>query len=213
MTRRLTPLLLAALALALAGCSGSDEPDVAQRIERLETEQRVLRERVDRLLSELEPTARRVQEIDKDNRRLDKALAQVEEDLRSRLHEMVQDVSNGGWRNRTPRVERPAEVALPPAPPRPYLGFDAQTISAEIATQLKLVAKAGVLVTAVREGAPAAAGGIQKDDIVIQADGADVTTKSALAAVIARKKPGDGVLLALLREGKKIELTVTLGRQ
>lgn len=213
MTRRLTPLLLAALAIALAGCSGSDEPEVGKRIERLETEQRVLTERVDRLLNDLEPMARRVQEIDKDNRRLDKALAKVEEDLRARLHEIVQDVSSGGWKRRAPRVERPAAVALPPAPPKPYLGFDAQTISAEIAKQLKLAVKAGVLVTAVREGAPAAAGGIQKDDVVIQADGADVTTKSALAALIGKKKPGDELLLALLREGKKIELTVTLGRQ
>ena len=215
------PLLLIPLAVAvavLAGCSSTDErTELASRVKQLELDNQLLSRRLDTLTRDLEPLAERLHQVNEDNRRLTQTLAQVEQDLRSRLHEMVQQESGGGRRRFAravpPAAAEPAEPAEPPQPPRPYLGFDAQALSAEIAEGLKLAVKAGLLVTDVREGAPAAAGGLRKDDVVVMVDGSEVATKGALAVVVGKKKPGDPVTLALLREGHKLELTITLGRR
>ena len=70
-----------------------------------------------------------------------------------------------------------------------------------------------MLVTGVREGAPAEAGGLRKDDVVVQLDGAAVATKGEFARMVSARKPGDPITLGLLREGKTMELTITLGRR
>jgi outer membrane murein-binding lipoprotein Lpp len=214
--RELILYVLAAGLAALAGCSGSDEPDLTQRIHELEVENQILRHRLAKLTAELGPLQERLQAVDQDNLRLNRTLTQLEQDLRARLQEMVQQESSGGRGRFTrgrPRLGVAPPVAAPQEPPRPYLGFDAQAVTAELAKQLKLRLEAGLLVTAVRDGAPAQVGGLKKDDLVVKVDGADVTSKNALATAIGKKKPGDAVLLALLRDGKQMELKITLGRR
>lgn len=203
--------LLAALVL-LAGCNGDGSSDVGERVKQLEAENAELTKKVEQLTNELRPLEHRLNQLDQTNRTLEKNLALAEQDLRSRIHEMVQTERGG----RRPFV-RPApavpEVPKPAEKPKPYMGFDGQTITDEVAKELKLEVKKGVLVTAIREGAPAHVAGLKKDDVVLSLDGVAVTTKTELIASLLKKEPGAVVALAVVRGGEKQEIKVKVGRR
>ena len=202
-------VVLAALAAAvvLAGCSGGSSDDLQGRLAKLEAENEALKQKVETLTQELRPLEKRVHELDQQNQHLEKAIVQARDDLVSRLREMVQQERSG----RTRRFVRPP--ARVPVKPKPYAGFDGQTLTPEVAEQLKVKATAGVVVTAVRDGGPAKAAGLQKDDMVHGLDGADLKTKEELIAALGKKAPGEQITLMVLRGGKPLELKVTLGRR
>ncbi|MGH3076730.1 MAG: YlbL family protein [Gaiellaceae bacterium] len=66
----------------------------------------------------------------------------------------------------------------------------------------------GILVTSVAPDAPAA-GRLEQGDVVVRVDGSPVRTPDQLRAAIGRRTPGDDVRLTVLRDGKRVELTVT----
>ena len=68
------------------------------------------------------------------------------------------------------------------------------------------------VVTAVSEGSAAAGAGLKVDDRVVSFDGAAMPDKEAFLALMATKRWGDGVTLALERAGKPLTLTVPLRR-
>ncbi len=204
-------LVLAAVAVVSTGCGG-DSADLRSRLDELEAENARLEQRLEQLTKELRPLEDKLNEIDQSNRHLETAVAQASEDLQSRIHEMIQQERSGrrpGFVRPVPRVVRPAE----PEVPKPYLGFDGQTVTEELARELKLKVTSGVLVTAVREGAPASVAGLKKDDVVQELDGTAIKTKTELIAGLARKKPGDVIVLAGIRGDEKIELKVKVGRR
>jgi len=96
---------------------------------------------------------------------------------------------------------------------RPYMGFDAQEIAPELVEQLELKAKAGVLVTNVREGSPAAVAGLRKNDVIQQFDGKEVKTFEDLKRLLAVKKPGQVVVLGVVRGEERLTLKVKLGKR
>ena len=61
-------------------------------------------------------------------------------------------------------------------------------------------------------GSPAAKAGIKKGDVIIQFAGKDVTTFDSLVNVVAVHRPGEKVDIRVLRDGKKVELELTVGR-
>ena len=65
----------------------------------------------------------------------------------------------------------------------------------------------GILVTAVSPDAPASAQ-LEQDDVIVRVDGKPVRTPDELRAGIGRHTPGDDVELTVLRDGKRLELTV-----
>jgi putative serine protease PepD len=72
-------------------------------------------------------------------------------------------------------------------------------------------ATAGVQVTQVRSGEPAAAAGLQVGDVITSVDGEDVSTTQELQAAIDAKQPGDKVMIGYVRNGSDHTVTVTLG--
>jgi S1-C subfamily serine protease len=72
-------------------------------------------------------------------------------------------------------------------------------------------ATAGLFVREVQ--GPAAEAGLLPKDVIIELDGAPVTTMDAFAREIARRRPGDVVKVKVLRGGarEQLELPVTLG--
>jgi putative serine protease PepD len=70
---------------------------------------------------------------------------------------------------------------------------------------------AGVRLTEVRSGGPAAEAGLAVDDVITSVDGDAVTTPSELQSAIDSKQPGDDVGIAYLRDGASRTVTVTLG--
>lgn len=68
----------------------------------------------------------------------------------------------------------------------------------------------GIYVSKVVDGGAAADAGIEDGDVIVAVDGHKVTNMAELQEIIARKRPGDKVLLTYLHEKKKHTETVTL---
>ncbi len=70
----------------------------------------------------------------------------------------------------------------------------------------------GALVTEVNEGGPAEQAGIQEGDIILSVGKTEISTKMTLSKAVASHKPGDKVVIKLMRreEDETIEVPVTL---
>lgn len=68
----------------------------------------------------------------------------------------------------------------------------------------------GVYVAEVTEGSSAAAAGIVKGDVIIEADGKKITKMSELQELLSKKRPGENVTLTYLHNKSKHSKTVTL---
>ncbi len=71
----------------------------------------------------------------------------------------------------------------------------------------------GVLISDVVNNSPAETAGIKTGDILMTFDGGQITSPKQLRRMVARTKPGDKVKLAVLRNGKKQTIDVTLGKR
>lgn len=79
------------------------------------------------------------------------------------------------------------------------------------AAALALLPEAGgAPVDSVWPGSPADKAGVKKGDIIISFDGAPVSDRTALSALLAQHRPGDSVQVELLSDGRRRALTVTL---
>ncbi|OQX71089.1 hypothetical protein B6D52_02705, partial [Candidatus Parcubacteria bacterium 4484_255] len=67
--------------------------------------------------------------------------------------------------------------------------------------------------TAVIPGTAADKAGLEREDIILELDGTKLDSENTLAKLMLRKKPGDVVLLKILRDNKEITKQVTLGER
>jgi serine protease Do len=81
-------------------------------------------------------------------------------------------------------------------------------LSASEAAELKV--DGGIRVTAVSAGGAAEEGGLKVDDVVVQLDGGSVTGTGDLRTTLAGRNPGDRIELEVIREGKRVKLTIVL---
>jgi len=93
-----------------------------------------------------------------------------------------------------------------------YLGVTYESVGVDQAAQEGLSDGEGALVSAVMDGSPAAAGGIQAGDIILAVDGQSIVRTAMLRRLIQAHAPGDEVSLLVLRDGSEQSLDVTLGR-
>lgn len=94
---------------------------------------------------------------------------------------------------------------------RAWLGVMLQEVTPEVAKAFALSKTAGALVGDVTPGSPAAHSDIQKGDILLSVDGQPVSDANQLRLKISMMKPGTKVRLDVFRNGRKIEVPVTLG--
>ena len=71
----------------------------------------------------------------------------------------------------------------------------------------------GVRLTGVREGGPASEAGIQGGDIIVQIGEYKVADLYAMTDALSNHKPGDVVTVAVMRDGERTEVSVTLGKR
>jgi PDZ domain-containing secreted protein len=71
----------------------------------------------------------------------------------------------------------------------------------------------GSRINTVVSGTPAEKAALRKDDIITAVDGERLFVLEDLARIVSRHKPGDRVMLSILRDGKKREYPVTLGER
>jgi serine protease Do len=117
-------------------------------------------------------------------------------------------------------VARPiVELALAGKPiARPWIGVYYKPVNAQVAKDLGLSADHGVLIDkpasgapAVFAGSPADKAGLQEGDIVVAVDGDVVDENHDLSTRILPHVPGDSITLSVVRGGRTMEISVTLG--
>lgn len=96
---------------------------------------------------------------------------------------------------------------------RGYLGVQIQPVTEDVADSLGLAHNRGELVQSVQPGQPAAAAGLQAGDIVTKVDGKDVSPDQTLSYIVANTAPGKRIPIELLRDGKRMTLTATVGKR
>jgi serine protease Do len=94
---------------------------------------------------------------------------------------------------------------------RGWLGVAIQDVTPALAKALGLPAREGALIGSVNDGSPAARAGLKEEDVVVAIDGEKVGSSSALTRIVALKRPDSTVTLSVVRNGKPIEVKVTLG--
>jgi S1-C subfamily serine protease len=110
-----------------------------------------------------------------------------------------------------------------------YLGVSALSLYPQLAERLKLPVKTGALVQDVVGGSPAdkaglGAGGDKIDfqgdrgiqsggDVIVSVDGAPVTLRDNLSDLISRHGEGDKVKLAVIHDGQRKTVDLTLGKR
>ena len=96
---------------------------------------------------------------------------------------------------------------------RAYLGVGIQPVSQELAEQLGMKTAGGALVTDVLPGSPAAEAGVKSQDVIVELAGQPVQSHSQLYAITGRTPIGSPQKLTLVRDGKRLELNITLREQ
>ncbi len=71
----------------------------------------------------------------------------------------------------------------------------------------------GLRLTGVRPGSPADTGGLKAGDIIVEFGGKEVKDLYGYTEALYSHKPGETVKVVFLRDGKRAETTVTLGRR
>jgi len=109
-----------------------------------------------------------------------------------------------------------------------YLGIQGGSITPELARDLNLPVKEGVLVQSVEKGGPAEEAGIEGGntaatiqgaevslggDIITEIDGHKVASMEDLIKLVNEAEPGDEMELKILRDGSEKTATLTLGKR
>jgi len=84
------------------------------------------------------------------------------------------------------------------------LGLSVQTLTPDLAKQLGVEAEKGVVITDVSEGSLASLAGLQKGDVIVEADHQAVASAGELEQVLAKAKDKDNVLLLVNRQGASV---------
>ena len=94
---------------------------------------------------------------------------------------------------------------------RPFIGITMQDIKEGIRDQYGI--EHGVLVREVIEGEAAEKAGVKPGDIITEVGGVTVRNSHELLLAVTRFKPGDKIKLDIMREGKKITISVKAGNR
>ena len=110
---------------------------------------------------------------------------------------------------------------------RPLLGVETQPVFGDLAQALKLPPDGGLLVQRVTPNSAAAKAGVRGPkqsvlvggfmelgvggDLIMEIDGVTADRQDAISRALMKKRPGDKISVALFRDGKSLQMTLTLG--
>lgn len=93
---------------------------------------------------------------------------------------------------------------------KPYIGVTVSNVSSE--SQLYGLPQ-GAAVQSVTEGGPAEKAGLQRGDIITNANDTEITGSDALVSMVRKMAVGDTLNLTVYRQGQTLNLTVTVEEQ
>ena len=91
---------------------------------------------------------------------------------------------------------------------RTKIGIITQDINAQMADHYKI--PEGIYVYEVESGSAADKAGLKVEDIIIAVNGQEVLTTDKLKEIKNNLKPGDVITLTIVRDGREMEVQVTL---
>lgn len=94
---------------------------------------------------------------------------------------------------------------------RGWLGVMIQPVSRDLAESFGMDDAIGALIADLDPEGPAARGGLQAGDVILEVNGEEVERSSSLPRLIGRGAPGSEVELTLMRDGEEISESVELG--
>jgi serine protease Do len=98
-----------------------------------------------------------------------------------------------------------------PKEPAPYIGVSVQNIPQSYVKDLQLTNTDGAIVQQVPMGGPAFKAGIKTYDVILGVNGSAIKKNDELIAKIQTFKVGDKITLNIIRDGKKMDVAVTIG--
>lgn len=93
---------------------------------------------------------------------------------------------------------------------RGYLGVYPQNVDKNLAEALGLDKHAGAIVGSVEKGTPAEEAGLKRGDVITEINGKKVKGRQDVFNIVGDLEPGSKAKLKIIREGKEMEVTVTL---
>jgi serine protease Do len=95
---------------------------------------------------------------------------------------------------------------------RGYLGIGIEQMTPALAKQFGLAGSEGTLVTEVTEGSPAAKAGLQRGDVILAINGEAISDFTQFRLHISELAPNTTVHLKVTRNGKQMDVPVTLAQ-
>ena len=93
---------------------------------------------------------------------------------------------------------------------RSRIGVQIQEVSRETADAFGLAKASGALVNSVEKGGPADKAGVEQGDIIVKADGRNVSSSAELPRIITAVKPGTRIVLQVWHKGAIKDINVTV---
>jgi serine protease Do len=100
------------------------------------------------------------------------------------------------------------EEVVASAPEPGKLGLTVQNVTPELAESLGLRRSEGVVVTSVDPQSPAAEAGIQRGDVILEANRTRIANAAVLRKVLENTKPGESTLFLIKRGGNNLFLAL-----
>ncbi|WP_114241516.1 DegQ family serine endoprotease [Dyella sp. C9] len=94
---------------------------------------------------------------------------------------------------------------------RGQLGVAVQPVSDDIAKAFKLDNGSGAVVAQVTKGSPAEKAGLHAGDVILAYNGQPINSSVDLPPLVGQTPPGTKATLQILRDGKKLDVPVTVG--
>ncbi len=96
---------------------------------------------------------------------------------------------------------------------RGWFGVEPQPLTPDLAQSLAIAPAEGVLIRSIQHGGPAERAGMQVRDVVVDVGGKPTHSVPQLLARIAELAPGSNAKVRLVRDGKPVDLDVTVGKR
>ena len=96
---------------------------------------------------------------------------------------------------------------------RGWIGVEVQELTVDLAESFKMNSTDGTLIAGVLRNGPADRAGVKPGDILTAVDGKSVTDSSSMLNLVAALQPGKIARIQVIRNGKKLDLNVTVGKR
>lgn len=95
---------------------------------------------------------------------------------------------------------------------RGFLGIFIQNLNKELAESFELDVHQGVLISEIQQDSPADKAGLREGDVIVDYQGKPVSNVGGFRNMIALSPPGSKQKLAIIRDGKRKNITVKIGK-